>query len=446
MRIELEEIRRYVEACDPARPLQWGDKRYVELDRGTPVRGSDGHSCIDALRKTILLRDETCQLFTGFPGTGKSTELRRLEAELIEDKTLPTRVIYVDFDQYVDRYVPPTITDVLRILAFCLDREAATAEGKDFAKEPGYAKRLFDFLAHTDADLARIGFSAYGASLMFELRNNPSFRDRAESVLRLRFQQFAEEAQSAMTDAIVRLRKANGNGSERIVVIADSLEKFTPLREDDRGPMEASVESLFVQHAPVLHYVPCHVIYTFPIWLRFRVVGLGSQYDRDPLILPMVKVRDREGAAWNGGIEKMKQIVGHRVDLKRIFGDHIDQTLLPLIEASGGYPRELLRMVRELLYQYEQFPIRAEDANRIVEKMAEEYARIVRSTDLPLLAKVDQTHSLPEADEKEVAAFGRMLERWLILAYRNGEEWYDLHPLVRRAPIVREHLSRVAAR
>jgi hypothetical protein len=40
-----------------------------------------------------------------------------------------------------------------------------------------------------------------------------------------------------------------------------------------------------------------------------------------------------------------------------------------------------------------------------------------------------------------VAAFGRLLERWLVLAYRDSDEWYDLHPLVRRAPIVRAHFE-----
>ena len=42
--------------------------------------------------------------------------------------------------------------------------------------------------------------------------------------------------------------------------------------------MEASVESLFVQHSRLLR-LPCHVIYTFPIWLR----TFGSREAREPL-------------------------------------------------------------------------------------------------------------------------------------------------------------------
>ena len=65
-----------------------------------------------------------------------------------------------------------------------------------------------------------------------------------------------------------------------------------------------------------------------------------------------------------------------------------------------------------------------------------------RRPPLPILAHVDRTHRMPEGDQAEVAAFGRLLDRWLVLAYRNGDEWYDLHPLVRRAPIVEAHFSR----
>jgi hypothetical protein len=65
----------------------------------------------------------------------------------------------------------------------------------------------------------------------------------------------------------------------------------------------------------------------------------------------------------------------------------------------------------------------------------------VRGTNLPLLEQIATTHALPQKDAEQVQAFWRLLERWLVLACRNGEEWYDLHPLVRRAPIVRAYLE-----
>jgi hypothetical protein len=432
--LSLDELRRFVRLCDPQRPLEADDPVYVAFDEGIPTRGTTHASAIQALRRFIYLKDESCQLFTGFPGTGKTTELRRLRAQLSAARDLPTHAVYIDFEEYLDRYTPASITDILRIVAYSLDRAATIAEGKDPNAEPGYVRRLFDFLVLTDVTLKKLDFHVVGATLMLELKNNPSFRQQVEETLSGRFQQFAAEALHTMTEAVVRLRKAPESTAERVVVIADGLEKFSPLREEDRDAMEASVESLFVQHARLLR-LPCHVIYTFPIWLRFRVAELGSLYDSQPLVLPMVKIAERDGRAYEAGIEKLRELVRKRIDEQHVFGKS-GAVLTDLVLASGGYPRDLLRMVREVLVRGESFPVSSLTANRVIDDLAREYAVVVRGTHVPMLEQLSATHTLPQADSNEVASFGRLLEKWLVLAYRDETEWYDLHPLVRRSPLV----------
>src|SRR5207249_1131519 len=102
--LSLDELRHFIGLCDPMRPLDPGDPLYVPFDEGTPVRGGAGQSCIEALQRLIYLKEETRQLFTGFPGTGKTTELRRLEVSLKNARDLPTHAIYIDFEEYLDRY------------------------------------------------------------------------------------------------------------------------------------------------------------------------------------------------------------------------------------------------------------------------------------------------------------------------------------------------------
>src|SRR5262249_22908326 len=152
-----------------------------------------------------------------------------------------------------------------------------------------------------------------------------------EQQLKVRFQQFAKEAETHMVEAVVRIKAATH--AHRVVVLADGLEKFTPLREEDRASMEASVETVFVQHATLLK-LPCHVIYTFPLWLRFRAPELGALYDGQPQVLPMVKIADKGAGAGSGGggagIDKLVDLVHRRLkDLHRIFGPDLDQTLMP---------------------------------------------------------------------------------------------------------------------
>lgn len=430
--VSLDDLRGFARDCDPLVALNDGDPRYVQLDCGTEVRGDV--ACIDRLLRTITLSEnESCQLFTGFPGTGKTTELKRLEAKLGASKDSPTHVVYIDFEDYVDRYAPISITDVLRVIAYRMDYEATVAERKDPEKSPGYLQRFFTYLTQTNAELKELSFEAYGASLMLEIKNNPSFRQKVESALKDRFQLFAKQARDMMSEAVVRLRKAPGVAAARVVVIVDGLEKLTPLRESDRDAMETSVETLFLTHRSELHLPSCHAIYTFPLWLRYRSAQLGSSYEREPLVLPMIKVRSRDGSPYEPGVSKMLELVEKRINTRAIFGSDPESALRPLVEASGGYPRDLLRMVRTLLTDVINFPAKPNQISRVIRDLKRSYEDTVLGSHKETLRRVAETHQLPNDDVDQLAQFGYLLERWLILAYRNGEEWYDVHPLVREA-------------
>lgn len=441
MAIDLRERRAFIQRCDPNEPLQAGDPAYVALDQGSSVRGSDGLSCIDELERTILYSDPskpTCQLFTGFPGAGKTTELRILCDKLHRDEEIRTHALLVDFESLIDIFRAVSITDILRVLAYALDREATIAEGRDPEKEPGYSKRLWDFITRADPELAALGFETYGSSLTLELRNNATFHKRAQAALSLRFQQFAREANESMAEAVVRIRRATG--AERVVVIADGLEKIGPVNEAERDAVESSVETVFVQHASWLR-LPCHTIYTYPLWLRFRTAVLGPLYDQEPPTLPMVKITHRDGTPYAAGVAKLLDLVGRRLDIQSVFGSDPDATLGEILRASGGYPRDLLRMVRDTLFQAQSFPVTPELCKRTIDRVAEAYSRVVRDPDLDILVDVARTHVLPRGDDQRLSAFGGLLGKWLILTYRNGTEWYDLHPLVRRVPAIRQRLE-----
>ncbi len=433
-----DDLRRFIRNCNPDEPLSGeDDARYVRFDEGTPVRGSESRSCIDALFAVIDESEDggdssgaasTCQLFSGFSGSGKTTELNRLRQHL-EASDVPTHPIYVDFEQYVDRYVPISIADVLRVLAYALDREATLCEGGDPDRTAGYLDRFWDYVRNTDVELKKIEFGFYGAKLPFELRDNAPFRQRIARALADRFQQFADDAKQAMVEAVIRIKRAKR--VRRVVVLADSLEKLTATREEDREAVERSVENLFVQQAHHLR-MPCHVVYTFPFWLRFRSAEMGGRFDGEPQILPMVKIAHRDGTASDDGIFRLCELLKKRLDLEAVFGEDIGETLLPLVRASGGYPRDLLRMTRNLLRAATIFPVQRRAVEQVIDRLAEQYNFVVRGPDLPLLAEIHRTHALPIGDLGSAAAFARLVERYLVLAYRNGREWYAIHPLVWR--------------
>lgn len=90
-----------VRPIDPSKPDEATRYYAFHKDPALP-RGRDA---VKDLLKTIfyLPEQETCQLFSGFQGTGKSTELRRLAGEL-EDAGFP--VLFVEGGRYINLYQP----------------------------------------------------------------------------------------------------------------------------------------------------------------------------------------------------------------------------------------------------------------------------------------------------------------------------------------------------
>lgn len=444
----IHELQQYIRLSDPASPINWQTEEalYEPLDQG--VRGSDFMSCIDELARTILLRGDTegptCQLFTGFPGTGKTTELRRLKGLLEANSHVPTYVLFVDFEEFISIYDPISITDVLRVLAYSLDR-AATIETaiQDGNLNPdnvkiGYLERLFDFVSEVDVQIKELGFETYGLQLMAEIKNNPNFRQRVNDALNLRFQVFAKEAKEMMVKALSRLQKATN--TKRVIVIADGLEKLTYMPDEAREKAETAAETTFVTHADLLR-LPVHVVYTFPFWLRFRAPQLGGLYDGEPRVLPMVKIFHRDGRPATEGREKLVALVNRRMPVERVFGKNHQETLGIIIEASGGFFKDLLRFIRDALVATPQLPIPPAVCARVLERASHAVARAIRTPEAKLLAEIAQTRQLPKGDRTKVAAFSRLFIYHLVLTYLNGDEWYDVHPLVRRVPEVREYMG-----
>lgn len=461
MAVSNEELRDWIANCDPAAVLGPDDSRYVDIDVQPPVRGSGKRSCIESLFRTIdLARDDdaTTQLLTGFIGTGKSTELRRLE-RLFRDKSAQrsTEVLFLNFDQhYIDPHSPIEIADVIRVLAFALDTAAILASKRpdepltelheapsrqigDF--KSSYLQYFFNKLKATTPELSKVEFAAGGLKLMADLRSNPFMRAQASLVSKVQFEQFVADSQEYMRRAVATIKAKRG--VDRVVVIADGIEKIRAKREGDRSVVESSVESLFVDHAEYLA-LPCHAIYTFPLWLRYRNANVGQAYSAQPAILPMVKVCLPDGAAYEPGIERLRDLLARRVDLEKVFGSSScaeGTALRHVIRHSGGYVRDVVRIVRDALYEATSFPLTIPLVERVLTERTQEYQLVLRNDDLPLLDQIHQTHVAPSETDSGVDRFGRLIDQAIVLGYRNGieatPEWYRLHPLVERTRIFR---------
>jgi hypothetical protein len=98
-------------------------------------------------------------------------------------------------------------------------------------------------------------------------------------------------------------------------------------------------------------------------------------------------------------------------------------------------------MVRSLLMEVQDFPVRAADVEQVIRDLKRAYHDTVLGTYAQVLAEVAETHSLPNADPTQLALFSHLFEHFLIFAYRNGNEWFDIHPLIRDAPHLKDRVG-----
>jgi hypothetical protein len=130
------------------------------------------------------------------------------------------------------------------------------------------------------------------------------------------------------------------------------------------------------------------------------------------------------------GLASMVKIVGKRFPEWREF--LAEEQLLRLAANSGGDLRDFFRMVKlcisQALYQT-HLPL-----PDTVLASAESDLR----NDMPLadddkawLKKIQHSHKRELASLDKLPVFARLTEGKYILNYRNGDDWFDVHPLLR---------------
>jgi hypothetical protein len=149
----------------------------------------------------------------------------------------------------------------------------------------------------------------------------------------------------------------------------------------------------------------------------------------------MVKLHDLYGNRHEPGYAAMRSLVEHRVgpdDLRALFGADVGLCVERIITASGGYPRELIRLLQEMIFAADPAVPPAE-FDQVLRRAGDEVRRVVRfhAEAIDWLGSVAETRTLPTNNEEERALATRMLAESVVLRYLNDDEWWELHPAVR---------------
>lgn len=435
--------RRYLyNRCKPNVALEPGDDRYIDLD----ARGVRGRDWVARLASRIELSDSpNCQLFTGLPGSGKSTELRRLAKRLESAEGGNFEVVLVAAEEALDTNSPIDVPDILLMIVAACERALLEREGKavgeslEEALEAGYGRRLWDWLTRTDVTFTEMEFAVEKvAKLSVELKTRPSLRRQFRETVGAHLSRFLTEVRGEL--ALMQAR-AVALGSAGLVVVIDSLEKL-------RGTVttwNTVLESADRVFSDVGHLnLPIHVVYTVPPALVSR-----KRFDQIDF-MPMIKLHHHPrdgGGRFQDGYDAAMELVLQRVphkDLAELFGSQTEQRIEQLIEWSGGYPRELIRLLHEALLS-EVIPLSDGDFRRLLNEVADQYRMLVPADAFAWLATVavERYMTLETAAQRQTA--DEMLSHNVVLRYLNDQYWFDLHPSIRQIPGVAREIERLGA-
>jgi len=405
--------------CRPDVPVPADDPEhwYVDFD-GQSLRGE---RCTATAASTInLAAHPTCQLFTGFQGSGKTSELYRLIGVLERDEHF---VVYADAQRSINLQDELAYPEVLITLGLAAGQAIDQLQEKSAAAQ--WARRFGEevkslLFSNVSLDKIKLPITEIG----IELKENPSFRRSIQEAARGKRRQLIEQVRAFFSDAD-RLVRANGFPGG-LVVILDNLEKLS------RSPeVQISAKRMFTNHWDALKAPGVHLIYTLPAPIVFSSIGpeLGTLYDGEPLVLPMVKFSRREdGTAHPAGRRAMAELLLKRLDLAEVFGADMEP-VDALVAHSGGYTRDLLRLAQYAIQIGGQFPITVAHVHAAVLKLRRSYVRAYSTTYHDLLAHVAANR--PSVIPAELTpALEDVIGNHFAMIYGNDDNWYDVHPLI----------------
>ena len=403
------------------RPLEPGDPRYVSL-YDAALTDSDP---VQHLARAVEWSTESVGLFSGYRGAGKSTELRRLKRQLEESGHL---VFLCDMEDYLNLSTPVDVSDFLMAVSGSFDDAIRANEDVADPADETFFEGLKAFFGGLELKELSVGTSVGGASLKASLKSDPTFKERLQKNMAGHLGSLVDHVRLFCRSRVAGLREHTGDLNKQVVLLLDSVEHIRGSLANAEK-VQSSVETLFADHAEKLRIPGMHLIYTVPPYLKVRYPNIGQLYDEGGLeVLPSFKLHEQDGTSIPAAYDAFEEVVRKRGDWRRLLGD--DRAVLDnLVRNSGGHLRDLLRLLRDVALRARTLPVPESAVETTINQIRSEFLPIAND-DAQWLAEVARTHQAELQSLDRLPSLARFFDTHLVLCYRNGEEWYDVHPLV----------------
>jgi hypothetical protein len=431
---DLAYLKAYNASAQPF-PLEAHDPRYVHIYDLPGVEDP-----VEMLFNQILLAPTatSAHLFSGHLGSGKSTELRRLAQKLRDNNYIALYLDLIDSSNdttgdmrsYIDRSQPVDPTQFLLGVAAAITDSAVD---NNWVPASVSHRSLGDWVKKTinaiDAKAAAtLGPAEVSINIGQLIGSDESFRSKLRDLLRGSEDRFQREVLTYIADLAEKMRLVKPT-TAGIVVLVDSLEKVRDASSSDSTrPVMQSLRELFTQHSKALHLPGFAAVYTVSPYLpAYEHAALGQLFAGTVSALSSVRIDQEPSVSALADAVKLR---APDKDWQRLFGN--EAVLVEVVKMSGGHLRNLMLGVRELLARAvsaRDLPVGDRELH-LAKYAIERSLKPVLLADAKWLKQVQLTRRVPLEADDDLDRFARLLDTGLLLAYRNGEDWYQPHPLI----------------
>jgi hypothetical protein len=392
----------------PLKPLVPGKPNPFYIDRpGNPIA-----ELTDALLAPFYRPPKFH--FSGHRGCGKSTELLHLLSNpLIQQKYWPINFSIREEADIIDL----DFRDVLLAIGGRMYREYHKAGG---TLPEQLLKELNSWRGKVESEISTVlaGRSSYEVGANIDaFFVNAALKMKLEPATRVQLRQVFEKDITGLIAVINNISAAIYIREKRIpLILIDDLDK----------PDLDKARAIFHDRREIMMQPNCAIVYTVSSALFY-----SKEFDaiRDQAIfLPNINLHPplEPERHLKEGYDTMRQFAYLRMDPRLIES----QALEDAITFSGGVFREMARIMRTAIGRARRRKaarVESIDVEWAATEIRNEYRRILDKNDLQFLRKIHEHNRLEYNDRLRP-----LLQLLAILEYRNGENWCDIHPVLRR--------------
>lgn len=399
---------------DPDTPLESGSPFYVTRE----------DSPLGRLKGALLRSRRPLQYyFSGFKGSGKSTELRRLAAdpELLEKYFVVSFSIYDTCDPNDINYVDVLVAVGSQLFESCKRHGYSLNQGI-YNELQTWGQRTIERLEQVNKLAAleveaggQVQASMWVAKFFAKLTSTLRTEAKTRETLRVAI----EPTLSELLEKINLLAVGIGAATKKqVLVVVDDLDK----------PLPEQTQNLFKKNLSALRQLAFYIIYTVPEWIYLSLDFTEIKPPR-AVLLPNIRLHPRgtRTKIEPDGIAFLQEVV-----TRRMSKDLIEpKALKHAIRMSGGVCRELARIMQmacDSALERDAHRITVNDVERAVSELRKAFRRMLtdlRSEEFSTLCKIFKGQTY-----RPVERISRMLGVLMVLEYVDAEEenWLDVHP------------------